>query len=102
MSEEAIEWKYPLLGGLLTTMTQSTTTGYLVMRLQSTDKSSSNDNGPPILVTGLMDYTPTLVGKKTWYNPLWPLRVAVYLGTQSVIHGHVMWRFHNHVRQSTC
>lgn len=97
-SKEAVEWKYPLLGGLLTTtVSTNQPAGYLVMRLQSHE----SPDDPPVLTTGLVDYSPALVGKKAWYNPIRPLRAVFYLCTQSVIHGHVMWRFHSHVRQCT-
>jgi hypothetical protein len=44
--------------------------------------------------TEIRSYRPSLCGKKI---PTSLLRSRLYLGTQSLLHGFVMWRFHRHV-----
>jgi len=64
------------------------------------------------IVTALSGYRPSLCGgittnggggkagvTKTKRRKINPLRAGFYLGTQSVVHGHIMWRFHRHCRR---
>lgn len=86
--ENSVQWSYPILGGL---MTATQPAGQLVMTLHSIASPS------PTLDTQLVAYRPALVGK---HAPSNPIRTSLYLGTQSVIHGYAMWRYHRYVRSS--
>ena len=46
------------------------------------------------IVTQIRGYRPSIVGRR---RPASPLRSRLYLGTQSLLHGFVMWRFHHHI-----
>jgi hypothetical protein len=88
-----IQWKYAIQGGLLA----AAPGGQLVVELQWPSSSPRSDDAPLHIASRLLDYRPTLVGTTT---PSSPLRTALYLGSQSAIHGYVMWRFHRHVQRS--
>eukprot|EP00977_Amphora_coffeiformis_P022940 scaffold11972_cov134-Amphora_coffeaeformis.AAC.1 len=112
LRQEAVQWKYPITSGLLV----SRPGGSLILTLRqqqqppsvvASSSSSSSPSStlspapPPVVVvdavidTQFVDYRPRIVGNTVPANPL---RVGFYLGTQSLVHGFVMWRFHRYVR----
>jgi hypothetical protein len=87
----AIQWNYAIAGGLLA----AAPGGQLVVQLSST---THDDDAPPLLhiESRLVNYRPRIVGTA----PTNSWRTALYLGSQSAIHGYVMWRFHHHVQRA--
>lgn len=87
----AIQWNYAIAGGLLA----AAPGGRLVVQLSST---THDDDAPPLLhiESRLVNYRPRMVGTAPSHS--W--RTALYLGSQSAIHGYVMWRFHHHVQRA--
>jgi len=108
LQQEAVQWKYPITGGVLA----SRPGGALVVTLRQQQQPfvtspSSSSSMDLVLDTQLVDYRPRLVGgavaastttTTTTRRGTNPLRVGFYLGTQSLLHGYVMWRFHRYVR----
>jgi hypothetical protein len=66
------------------------------LRTKQTVKRSDETEGSTLrcsIVTGIAGYRPAIAGRAA---PTGRLRAAVYLGTQSFLHGYIMWRFHRH------
>ena len=89
--QQAIQWKYPIRDGLFVAPTKQSAAGDLVLTL----RGASDDNNIVVLDTQLVAYRPRVVGA---HAPANPMRIALYLGSQSVVHGYAMWRFHRFVR----
>ena len=93
--DESIQWTYPIVGGIMAAKTtpSAPSAGKLVVTLRSVATE-------PVLDTQLVDYRPALVGGggDGGQKPANPIRVALYLGSQSAIHGYAMWRYHRYVR----
>ena len=87
LRQEALIWKYPIVGGLLAAQPG----GHLILTLQC----DTVGDATAVLESHIVEYRPRLIGTRTPANPV---RVGLYLGTQSVVHAYVMWRFHGHVR----
>ena len=85
-TEDVVRWKYALQGGI---MTASPPAGHLYVGM-GTRVSSDR----VFLESGLVDYAARVVGIKIPPNPV---RVVFYLGTQSFVHGYVMWRYHRYI-----
>lgn len=104
---------FPITGGILQvsdTSRNKSQTGNLLFALKTTMPNQTHDrlgktagwinpsvhhNHQTYLQTELVDYRPILVGSRT---PSRAIRTALYLGSQSLIHAYVMWRFHAHCR----
>eukprot|EP00527_Entomoneis_sp_CCMP2396_P009814 CAMPEP_0198136552 /NCGR_PEP_ID=MMETSP1443-20131203/194_1 /TAXON_ID=186043 /ORGANISM="Entomoneis sp., Strain CCMP2396" /LENGTH=285 /DNA_ID=CAMNT_0043797793 /DNA_START=57 /DNA_END=911 /DNA_ORIENTATION=+ len=91
-------WSLPITGGFLSAVADPKGAGKVLLMLKKTTinnpnkKKMGNDLSEPAyrctLQTELVDYRPTIVGVSTPTNPI---RVGLYLGTQSGIHALVMW-----------
>lgn len=86
----------PITGGLLALGEKKQDKGAILFTLKTTTRTNdSNGSSRSSLVTAIQGYRPSLCGKA----PVHPIRVGLYFGTQSFVHGHVMWRFHRHCRR---
>ena len=93
------QWSLPIMGGCLTVPLASKTpaNSKVCLTLKQTTLSNQQDNKNPHiqLQTELIDFRPRVVGAAIPSNPL---RTGFYLGTQSIVHAFVMWRFHGACR----
>mmetsp|Transcript_23562 Transcript_23562/g.48908 ORF Transcript_23562/g.48908 Transcript_23562/m.48908 type:complete len:286 (-) Transcript_23562:707-1564(-) len=94
-------WYFPITGGFMSAVTNPRGAGKVVFCLTKTEHKISANNSlqQPVqqvqIKTELVDYQPTIVGL---HLPTNPIRTSFYLGTQSIIHALVMWRFHRKCR----
>lgn len=95
---------WPITGGLLALgEPKKSDMGALHFTLQtkispptSGGNARSSSSSSSSIVTAIQGYRPTLCGRQ---KPIHVVRSGLYLGTQSLVHAHVMWRFHRHCRQ---
>jgi hypothetical protein len=90
----------PISGGALAITGTPGGNGSLWFTIQKRNTSFKGSLNCGTFKTEIQSYRPSLCGKKI---PTSALRSRLYLGTQSLVHGFVMWRFHTHVaRQISC
>jgi hypothetical protein len=83
----------PITGGIMALKSNKFDKGSLRFTLQVW-RETNNDRQRSLckLVTSIHGYRPALCGQP----PIHPLRSTLYLFTQSLVHAHVMWRFHRY------
>lgn len=84
----------PISGGALAITGTPGGNGSLWFSIRKPNGSSKGSLNYGIFITEIRSYRPSICGKKI---PTSPFRSRLYLGTQSLLHGFVMWRFHHHV-----
>jgi hypothetical protein len=88
----------PISGGFFGAGKDTKVKGVLVFKLQTTKVAQNGDRfvagGKRTLITEIHNYRPMLCGTTI---PFKTHRVRLYLGTQSLAHAFVMWRFHKHI-----
>jgi hypothetical protein len=88
----------PISGGFFAAGKDTKVKGALVFKLQTTKVAQNGDRflagGKRTLITEIHNYRPMLCGTTI---PFKTHRVRLYLGTQSLAHAFVMWRFHKHI-----
>jgi hypothetical protein len=89
----------PISGGCLAIVGNKSNGGALVFTLRTTFPGKDEDTTRHTFVTEIQHYRPMLCG---YSIPIHPLRARLYLGTQSLAHVFVMWRFHKHIADSVC
>ena len=96
-------WSFPITGGLLTapeTTRMKEGLGKVVFVLKKTsvhEASESDTNVQCSIRSELVGYRPFVVGRA----PANVIRTGIYLGSQSMVHAWVMWRFHRRCRELT-
>jgi hypothetical protein len=82
----------PITGGSMALKSNMYDGGSLSFTLQVWRDNNERQWSLYKLVTSIQGYRPALCGQ----SPVHPLRSTLYLWTQSIVHAHIMWRFHRY------